>query len=74
MRVWVGKIYVLPVISKYKALLFFAFLWFFLLKEGVYYCSMGTERIYIISEEKEPPPQRVFSNLQKLVEETRPRA
>ena len=33
-----------------------------------YYCLMATERVYIITEEKEPPPQRVFSNLKKLIE------
>ena len=29
---------------------------------------MGTERVYIISEQKDPTPSRVFSNLQKIVE------
>jgi len=29
---------------------------------------MSRERVYIISEEKDPPPSRVFSNLQKIVE------
>ena len=30
---------------------------------------MATERVYIITKEQEPPPQEVFSNLQKLVEQ-----
>lgn len=30
---------------------------------------MATERVYTIIKQKEAPPMRVFSNLQKLVEE-----
>ena len=29
---------------------------------------MATERVYIITKHEEPPPQEVFSNLEKLVD------